>query len=248
VQATPADTQPSLANFAAEYAWPAERPEVPAFPQRDWLFPKTQEMLQRCVTPATRLIVELGSWLGRSTRFLANLAPGATVIAIDHWDGSPEHRKDPELSPLLPKLYETFLSECWDYRDQIVPVRVPSVEGLHRVAQAGIEPEVIYIDSDHSFDAVREDLTAALDLFPRATIVGDDWDWEGVRTAVETVAKDRSLRFETLSPAWRILGGGSGEGGAGSRDRGAANGEKGAGNGEHGAGIGGWGELKSGKA
>lgn len=205
-QATATDKHPALLNFAMEHAWPSEKPDVPPFPQPDWLFPGTRELLSRSVSQSTRVIVELGSWTGRSTRFLANLAPQATVIAIDHWEGSPEHKEDPKLAQLLPRLYETFLSECWSYRDQIIPVRARSVEGLHRVAEAGLEPELVYIDADHGFDSVLNDLTTSLDLFPKALIVGDDWTWDSVRKAVETVAKNRGLQYEAFGSGWRIIG------------------------------------------
>jgi hypothetical protein len=44
-----------------------------------------------------------------------------------------------------------------------------------------------------------------MDLFPKTVIVGDDWDWEGVRQAVETIARDRSVRYEAYHTGWRIL-------------------------------------------
>ena len=174
-------------------------------PKPNWLFPGTRELLSRSISKSTRLIVELGSWTGRSTRFLADLAPQATVIAIDHWEGSPEHKEDPNLAPLLPRLYETFLSECWAHRDQIIPVKMRSIEGMHRVAEAGLEPDLVYIDADHGFESVLNDLTSALDLFPRALIVGDDWNWDSVRQAVERVAKGRSVRYESVGSGWRIV-------------------------------------------
>ena len=204
-QATPTQELPALANFAAEYPWPAEKPNVPPFPQRDGTPEGTREILSRSVSPSTRLIVEVGSWVGRSTRFLANLAPQAKVIAIDHWQGSPEHKEDPELAQLLPRLYETFLAECWGYRDQIIPVKADIAHGLERVAEAGLEPEVVYLDADHSFEAAQRDVSLIMDLFPKTMIVGDDWDWEGVRQAVETIARDRHVRYEAYGTGWRIL-------------------------------------------
>lgn len=198
-------TPPALLNFASEYPWPERKPEPPPFPLRNWLFPGTQEVLSQCVNRATRLIVEVGSWTGRSTRFLAGLAPRATIVAIDHWLGSPEHADDPELAPALPHLYETFLSECWNYRDQIIPVRLKSTEGMQRVAEAGLEPDVVYIDADHRYESVVEDLSAALDLFPRAEIVGDDFNWDDVRRAVQDVAKERGLQLRNAGPGWRIV-------------------------------------------
>lgn len=206
-QATPTERPPILMNFAAQYPWPAAPPEVPPFPIRNWLYPGTQELLSHVVTTKTRLIVEVGSWTGRSTRFLAGLAPKATIIAIDHWEGSQEHLDDPELAAALPHLYETFLSESWNYRDQIIPVRLRSIEGLERVAESGLKPDLIYIDADHQYDAVVADLNQALDLFPGVVIVGDDYDWSGVSRAVQEVCQNRGLSFETSGAGWRIVTG-----------------------------------------
>jgi predicted O-methyltransferase YrrM len=193
-------------ELAARFPWPNEKPAVPAAPQRDWLFPATRNFLTCSVSAETRLIVELGSWTGRSTRFLADLAPHAAVVAVDHWEGSVEHTQDPELAAMLPRLFETFLAECWSYRDRIIPLRASSVDGLRQVAEAGLSPNLVYIDADHRFESVMADLGTALDLFPDAAIVGDDWDWEGVRTAVETTARQRNLRFEAEGSGWRLIG------------------------------------------
>jgi hypothetical protein len=203
--ATQTERAKALEIFAEEYAWPEKKPEPPPFPRRNWLFPDTQQMLTHTVPNTARVIVELGSWTGQSTRFLASLAPRATVIAIDHWRGSPEHQDDAELAGHLDDLYETFLAESWNYRDQIIPVRASSVEGLERVAEAGLPVDLVYIDADHSYESVKQDLTTALDLFPEARIAGDDFNWDSVRQAVEEVARLRGLQFEAHGPAWRIL-------------------------------------------
>ena len=204
---TETERPPALKNFAAQYSWPPEKPDVRPSPHRNWLFPGTQEALARSVSQATELIVEVGSWTGRSTRFLAGLAPKATVIAIDHWKGSPEHEQDPELAEHLPHLYETFVSECWNYRDQIIPVKAGSTEGLQRVAENGLEPDLVYLDADHAYESVVKDLNTALDLFPRAIIVGDDLNWEGVKKAVDEVTTQRGLTYEAYGAGWRILRG-----------------------------------------
>lgn len=194
-----------IAEFMRQHPWPAEKPQVPPFPERDWLASGTQTILADSVSPSTRLIVEVGSWTGRSTRYLANLAPRANVIAIDHWQGSTEHLADPQLAKALPQLYETFLSACWDYRNQIIPVRADSSQGLRTVAEAGLQPDLVYIDADHSFEAVFNDVKLALDLFPNAIVAGDDWDWDNVRAAVLAIKTERELPLVCQGTGWKIL-------------------------------------------
>lgn len=51
-----------------------------------WLWPPQQVMLRCLLRRSPRVIVELGSFLGRSTSFLLSHGGGALVFAIDHWD------------------------------------------------------------------------------------------------------------------------------------------------------------------
>jgi hypothetical protein len=159
-------------------------------------------MLRKYSGNGARVIVELGAWLGLSTRFLAATAPRATIVSIDHWHGSPEHHQDPALQHLLPTLYESFLVNCWDRRERIIPLRMGTIEGLREIARFKLKPDLIYIDADHSFEAVQDDLATASRLFPTAALVGDDWDWEGVRRAVEKFAERTGRTLDVEGNAW----------------------------------------------
>ena len=66
-----APPEAALRSFMDRHPWPAAKPAVPPPPQRGWLFPATRQMLAATVPPEARLIVELGSFTGSSTRFLA---------------------------------------------------------------------------------------------------------------------------------------------------------------------------------
>ena len=197
----------SMRALAEAHPWPACRP-TDAFvgQEQGWLGGGTEILLARALSPATRLVVELGAWLGLSTRFLAEHAPQATVVSIDHWRGSPEHQKDPRYGTLLPQLYETFLARCWPYRERVIPLRLGTLEGLQTVADHGLLPDLIYIDAEHSFEAVSSELTLGRQLFPGATLVGDDYDWPGVRQAVDAFALRQGMFVDRVGArGWRLL-------------------------------------------
>jgi hypothetical protein len=180
-----------------------ERPTVPTRPSEGWLHDGVRAALAANLSARTRLVIELGSWLGLSTRFIAGRAPQAAIIAIDHWRGSPEHQVDPRQAELLAVLYETFLANCWNYRGQILPLRQETSAGLTLLGKYDLRPDLIYLDADHGYEAVRRDFEQLLELFPAATVIGDDWDWPGVEQAVTDVAGLRRLKIETDGVAWR---------------------------------------------
>jgi len=158
------------------------------------------------VKPGMHTIVELGAWLGLSTRRLADLAPAATIISVDHWQGSPEHQRQERYQKLLPRLYETFLPRCWAYRERVVPLRMSTVDGLRKVAEFGVQPDLIFVDAEHSFDAVTRELALARQLFPKAALVGDDYDWRGVRDGVNDFARRQGLVVDRFGArGWRLL-------------------------------------------
>jgi predicted O-methyltransferase YrrM len=130
-------------------------------------------------------IIEIGSWLGLSTRFMARLLPhDGKIYAVDTWQGSIEHQSDPRLATL----YQTFLSNVKhaELTDIIIPFRMSSLEASKAL---NIQADMIYIDGSHEEEDVYDDIMAwAPHLNPKGVICGDDWNVEGVRNAVSQCA------------------------------------------------------------
>ncbi len=195
-----------LAALRKRYPWPDAMPEV-APDDHGWFQDCNARLLNRFLGPRTELIVELGSWLGKSARFMLAAAPHATVVCVDHWQGSPEcQRPRPDgAMQKLPRLYETFLRNMWDWRDRVAPLRAATIEGLNEVNRLGLRPDLVYVDAGHDYQSVLADVTTALDLFPAAQIVGDDWlYYAGVRRAVTELARARGLRTCLDGNAWAL--------------------------------------------
>ncbi|MAH49939.1 hypothetical protein CMI37_29240 [Candidatus Pacearchaeota archaeon] len=180
--------------------WPEECPDVPE-DSHGWFRKHNEKILAEKLEPH-HVVIELGSWLGKSTRFIADRCK--KVYAIDHWEGGPEHHtsKYESIKGRLPKLYETFLKNCWSRKDKIIPLRMKTVVGLMKCSQAGIKPDIIYIDASHEYEDVLADISLSRELFPEALLIGDDWERKGVYSAVMNYAYDKEITFSVYGCVW----------------------------------------------
>jgi len=162
--------------------------------------------LRQFIHSHTQIVLELGSWLGTSAKAMADMMSCGIVVCVDTWCGSPEHRDDPKIAPLLPQLYEQFIVNCWEYRRRIIPVRATTLTGMALLWESGIAPEVVYIDADHSTEAVVHDVETAVGLWPNAQIVADDWNWDTVRGAADQLASTYGWSIRHCGNVWWIEG------------------------------------------
>jgi hypothetical protein len=161
--------------------------------------------LYRHLTSKTRLVVECGSWLGVSTRAILLGAPNAVVVCCDHWRGSPEHQTDPDCNRRLLNLYETFLRNLWPWRHRVTPIRADSLDALAEIHQSGLVPDLIYLDTEHTYERVSRELAFCTDHWPSATIVGDDYDWPEVARAAHEHAQNTGRQFFAHATAFSFL-------------------------------------------
>jgi len=182
-----------LEQLRQEYPWPEECPKVPKSLAFDglpdgWCCGENIAMFGRLCNDETDVVVELGSWLGRSALYLLRAAPKATLITVDHWQGSTEHHLREDWKSKLPTLYETFLRHLWAYRTRVIPLRGTTLFGLEKIASLQIPVKVIYIDASHDSRSVEADVRTSRELFPETIVCGDDWTHatvcEGVRNAL----------------------------------------------------------------
>ncbi len=155
-----------------------------------------------------KVVIEVGSWLGASTRDIARQLPeGGKLYAVDHWQGSPEMFRHEDERKLLPTLYQQFLSNVIHagLTDKIVPVRMPSLEAAEKLKLANIVPDLIYIDGAHDFDSVYKDLVAWYAYVQGDCIFcGDDFTCPDVRDAVKKFAQERNLKLEPQGGFWMM--------------------------------------------
>ena len=112
--------------------------------------------------PGVGAIVEIGSYAGKSTAYLAQGAKRARrekVVAIDHFQGSPEHQPGGAFATDLVgrgDLYAAFGRnlEQAGVRDWVHPLRASSLEA---VAGWTHPIRLLFIDGDHAYEPSRRD-------------------------------------------------------------------------------------------
>lgn len=142
-------------------------------------------LLARC-GPGQGEVVEIGSFMGRSTCWLAAglaRAGRGKVTAIDTFQGSPEHQADPHLKKVLAKgkLFDAFqvILEQNGLAGQVRPL----VGDSHQLAQTWDQPiRLLFIDGDHSYEGVSRDFADWERFVAPGGVVclHDVGGWEGV--------------------------------------------------------------------
>ncbi len=188
-------------SLSAEMPEPYQSVNLLPFDDHGWFSNQAplKELIDR-VHPKT--IIEVGSWLGKSTRFLAKESlPETKVYAIDTWAGSVDeavHQQDKR----LPYLYQLFLSNVIheNLTNKIIPIRMKSEEAVKAL---NTKADLIYIDAGHDTDSVFNDIISwSLHLNEGGILCGDDWSWKSVAKAVKKGAHVLNKKIHVSGNFW----------------------------------------------
>ena len=140
-------------------------------------------------------VIEVGSWLGRSTRALADHCPG-TVWAVDDWRGDPGVPEDP-INRVMADMggpgaaRHLFTVALMDHLTggRVKLLTLPSVEAATQLGgEFGRGFDLIFLDGSHDYASVRADLLAYRPLVRDGGLLcGHDRGWTGVAQAVTEV-------------------------------------------------------------
>jgi predicted O-methyltransferase YrrM len=151
-----------------------------------------------------KVIIEVGSFKGRSTRALADNTNG-TIYAVDLWDGARQlyevynpNSTDEALVHYIvmhqngtdqtQKEFESNLS------NHILSGRVIIVRDVFTNMYVH-NPDFIFIDAIHEYQALKDDVAHALRMMKSGILSGHDYhsSWPGVIQAVDELFPDREL-------------------------------------------------------
>lgn len=151
-------------------------------------------------------VIELGSWCGASTRFLAyHVGEGGKVYAIDTWSVEPKTRQQLRYKN-LPNLFKQFLSNVIHsgLTDRIVPLQMTTDEALTFFS---VKADLIYVDTSDETEQVYGDI---INWYPHLNeggiMCGNNWKTRAMAAGVKKAADKLGLTIEVDEKGnfWRL--------------------------------------------
>jgi SAM-dependent methyltransferase len=153
-------------------------------------------------------IVEVGSWMGRSTRAIADNQPeGAILYAVDTWRGTPSKTATDAECTLYNRelagkpeawLYQQFIQNLKDVN--VIAFPLPSIYAAHYFYRSGEPFDMIFLDAAHDYDSVKADLMAWRPMLAAGGLLcGHDYhDYKGRFPGVDRAVDEQIPRVKTL--------------------------------------------------
>jgi predicted O-methyltransferase YrrM len=158
------------------------------------------ELYQKMVeTFNTGVFVEVGSWKGKSSSFMAteiaNSKKNIKFFCVDTWEGSVEHKNILKTD----NLYSIFIENMKSLKEYYTPIKTQSVLASQQFDDASID--FLFLDASHEYEDVKDDILA---WWPKIKKGGyfaghdyyDNIEWGGVKKAVDEYFVNHNIKIQ----------------------------------------------------
>ena len=135
-------------------------------------------------------VVEIGSWQGRSTTFLARAvkeSENGKFYAIDHFKGNPGKEQFYKVNGSVNRLKDNFLENISSFGliDVVNLLDMANTEAADRLKETTIR--FLFIDGDHSKEGVQKDIHLFFPMLTKGSIVVFDDYFDGFSGLLDAV-------------------------------------------------------------
>lgn len=133
---------------------------------------------------------ELGVWKGKTFLRLLRDCPRLTLLGVDLWEPQPDNTGPQTYTEYRHAEYEKIVREgAEQYGERAIIYKCSTYMAAHYVADNSLD--FVFVDADHSVDAVRNDITTwRPKLREGGRMIGHDINWPEVREVVEELCPD----------------------------------------------------------
>jgi predicted O-methyltransferase YrrM len=140
------------------------------------------------------VVVEIGSYLGASSTFLAAGAVecGSVVYCVDTWQNE-------AMSEGARDTWEEFQTNTLRFAQTIRPLRARSVEAARQFCE---RVDLLFVDGDHGYEGVVMDIVSWVPKMKvGAWLLMHDFGWaEGVQRAIEEIVRPAEVSARQCLP------------------------------------------------
>lgn len=156
-----------------------------------WMSEKELQWLAEIAIQCKK-IIEVGCYQGRSTRAMADNTTGI-IYAVDPWNTAVYDNENRVIYYSDDTTRHFFIANLYDKIKDRTVIMFPNYFDtfLAPISALDIDIGMIFIDADHRYDSVVEDIKHAITFSPRI-IAGHDYSqqWPGVMKAVDELFPD----------------------------------------------------------
>jgi len=149
--------------------------------------------------------VEVGAWLGCSTSYMAveiiNSGKNIKFDVVDTWKGSEEAIFENAFKKYGITPYGQFIKNMYSVIHIINPIVMSSVEAARRYEDESLD--FVYIDADHSYNAIKADIAAWLPKVKQGGILGGH-DYSKLFPGVVKAVREKFKNFHIEEISWWI--------------------------------------------
>lgn len=166
---------------------------------RGWMrFPELQFLYNEA--KKHKVIVEGGSWCGRSTHALLSGCKDGTVTAVDTWQGSTDEKDDTNWQAKKEDIFAIFKTNTQGFNNLKV-IRKTSEEASRDFQDGSID--MMFIDMGHDFDSVVNDIRCWKNKVKKGGILaGHDYTEGTWQKVVEAVRQELGEPDKIVDSIW----------------------------------------------
>ncbi len=131
--------------------------------------------------------VEIGSYLGASTCFIASaISDNSCLYCIDTWGNDNMYYVSQDIDSQQRDTYNEFQINTNKYKSKIIEYRMWSNDAIVAIKEDSDKIDFLFIDGNHNYDGVKQDWDLYSKLLkPGSVVVFHDTSWaEGVKKVI----------------------------------------------------------------
>lgn len=142
------------------------------------------------------IVIELGSWHGRSSRAIAdNLPKDGVLYCLDTWQGSIAEQETNHISAKQMSgdhAYDEFCRNVWEHIEsgKVIPLRMHGEYAAKLLLDKGIQADLIFIDGGHQYSEVQQDINSFLPLLKKDGVMSGHDFMQGLAEEVTPAVLD----------------------------------------------------------